>query len=230
MACSFANIENACGCLVGYSMPLKQADDTDISAYPVHVLNVDEVDLGEAASPSAYVALWNSDADNQAVGTLSVGSGSFCFSLSYKSGVTPPSKVLGIYTAPEPPAEFAWDYGATDADTTGAPLTEAEYLASVDAVFTAGNEVEGTPLTTGSNVQVDDFGNATDKVLFVQVDATEAAFTKWSVVGNSLQQNQPIDATFGSGASVIFKSTRAGKTIYITRDQTSFDGSLVLSR
>lgn len=230
MACSFSYIENGCGCLIGYNVPLKASDNTDITAYPVHVINVKGDDLGEASNPSAYVALWNGDTDNQAVGTLSVGAGSFCFVLSRKNGVTPPSKVVGSAETPPPPTNFNFDYGATDLDTTGAPHTEAEYIASVDAVYTASGEVGGAPLAPGSNVQVASFGNGTDKVLFVQIDASEAAFTKWSVVGDALQQNQPIDATFAAGSNVWFKSARAGKTIYITRAQTSFSGALVLSR
>lgn len=230
MACSFSYIENSCGCLIGYNVPLKQADNTDITAYPVHVLNVNGDDLGEAANPSAYVALWNGDEDNQAFGTLSVGTGSFCFVLSKVNGVTPPSKVLGTAEEPEPPVTFAYEYGATDADTTGEPLTESQYIDSVDDVFTAGDEVEGTPPETGAATISVTFTNETDQVLFIQVAASEAAFTKWSVVGDPLQQDQPIDATFGAGSNVWFKSTRDGKTIYITRAQTSFSGAVVLSR
>ena len=70
MGCSFAYVENSCGCLTGYTLPLKQADNTDITAYPVDVLNVNGIDLGEANTPSEYVILWNSDAANKAVGVL----------------------------------------------------------------------------------------------------------------------------------------------------------------
>jgi hypothetical protein len=230
MGCSFAYVENSCGCLTGYTLPLKQADNTDITAYPVDVLNVNGVDLGEANTPSEYVILWNSDAANKAVGVLSVGTGAFCFALSRIDNVVPPSKVLGSVVAPPPQVNFNFDYGFTAADTTGAALTEAQYLASVDDVYTAGTEVHGAPLAPGSNVQVVSFGNGTDKVLFMQIDATEAAFTMWSVVGDALQQNQPIDQTFGGGANVWFKSAHAGKTIYITRSQTSFAGPVLFSR
>jgi hypothetical protein len=230
MACSFGYIENACGCLIGYTLPLKAEDNTDISGYPVNVLNVNGDDLGEAASPSALVALWNSDNANKAVGTLSLGAGTYCFTLSYVKNVTPPSKITAAGGTPPAPTTFGFDYGATDLDTTGAAKTEAEYIASVDAVYTASGEVAGTPVDNGSNVQVDDFGNSTDKVLFMQVNGSEAAFTKWSVVGDSLQQNQPIDGTFGAGSNVWFKSTRGGKTIYITRSQTSFAAPVLFSR
>ena len=126
---------------------------------------------------------------------------------------------------------FLFKYGVTEADTTGDPLTEAEYLASVDATFTAGTELSGIADNSGADVVVDAFGNGTvDKICFVQVDPSQAAFTKWSEVGNPFQQNQPIDQSFGSGANVWFKSTRAGQTIYITRSQTSFVGSVIFSR
>lgn len=126
---------------------------------------------------------------------------------------------------------FLFKYGVTEADTTGAALTEADYLASVDATFTAGTEISGIADNTGADVVVDAFGNGSiDKVCFVQVASSEAAFTKWSEVGNPFQQNQPIDQSFGTGSNVWFKSTRAGQTIYITRSQTSFVGSVIFSR
>lgn len=237
MGCSFAYLENSCGCLTGYNLPLKQADNTDITSYPAHVLNVNNVDLGQATTPSEVVSLWNSDADDQAVGTLSLGPGSFCFTLSRVDGVVPPSSILATPVVAPPPANFNFNYGATAADTSGAALTESQYISSVDDVFTAAGEVAGVPLAPGSNVQVDDFGNATDKVLFMEIDETEAAFTKWSVVGDALQQNQPIDQTFGGGANAWFKTTMVsangalnGKTVYITRSQTSFAGPVLFSR
>ena len=231
MACSFSYIENSCGCLIGYNLPLKAADDSDITAYPIHALNINSVDLGEAASPSDYVTLWNGDTANQAVGTLSVGTGAYCFVLSKKTGVTtPPSKVLGSVETVTP-TNFNFEYGYTALDTTGAPPTEAEYIASVDTVFTASGEVAGTPEVTGSaTITVTSFGNGTDKVLFLEVDPSEAPFTLWSVVGDSLQQNQPIDATFGTGSNVWFKSTRGSDTIYLTRAQTSFGAAVIFSR
>lgn len=227
MACVFAYLEDACGCLTGYQLPLKEADNSDITAYPVHVLNVNSVDLGEAATPSAYISLWNGDAANQAVGILSLGGSNFCFHLSRIAGVTPPSKVLGASSV-VPPANFNFEYGETALDTTGGTPTEAQYKSSVDDVYTAGTEVAGTSLAPGSNINVD-FTNVTDKVLFIEVDASEAAFTKWSEVGNPLQQDQPIDAAF-AGTAVWFKTTRAGETLYITRAQTTFTGNIVLSR
>ena len=237
MACSFAYLEDSCGCLIGYQLPLKTVDNIDINSYPVDVLNVDEVNLGEAASPSAYVALWNSNVANQAVGILTVGTGAYCFNLSYIKDAAYPSRLLGLSGTP-PSLTGDFDYGATEADTTGDALTEAQYRSAVDDVYTASDEVPGVAVAPGANIQVNDFGNATDKVLFMLVyDDAEAAFTKWSVVGDPLQQNQPIDATFGTGSNVWFKSTMAsanpalnGRNVYITRGQTSFAGAVIFSR
>jgi hypothetical protein len=164
MPCPFANVENSCGCLIGYNEPLQTADAADITSYPVHVLNVNSVDLGIANTPSEYVALWNSNVDNQAFGTLSVGGGAFCFFLSRIIGVTPPSNVLGTFTPPPPPDQFSFEYGFTALDTTGTPPLESAYVSSVDDVFTADAELTGGPLDTGSDVQVDHFTNPSDKV------------------------------------------------------------------
>ena len=50
-----------------------------ITEYPVIVLNVEGNQLGIAGSPSEYVAIWNSDAENKKQGTLYVGNGAWCF-------------------------------------------------------------------------------------------------------------------------------------------------------
>lgn len=85
MACPFSNISNGCGCVIGYELPMQTVEDADISAYPVIVLNVDGLSLGEAHSPSEYVTIWNSNAANQAHGTLFVGTGAFCFYLKKRT-------------------------------------------------------------------------------------------------------------------------------------------------
>ena len=125
---------------------------------------------------------------------------------------TPPPVVVG----------FDYTYGQTDLDTTGAVPTEAEYVGSIVSGVTA------TAANTGDNVSAD-FTNTSDKVLYIEVPDTEAPFTMWTEVGNSLQQNQPIDPTF-AGSNVWFKTSTTGKTIYITRSQTSFGGEVILSR
>jgi SPX domain protein involved in polyphosphate accumulation len=95
MACVFSIIQNSCGCIIGYNLPLQTVDNVDITDFPVTVLNVNEVDLGNADTPDEYAALWNSDLDNQAFGQLYVGPGAFCFYLKTTS-LLPPSNVLAI--------------------------------------------------------------------------------------------------------------------------------------
>lgn len=175
------------------------------------------------------VTLSNPDGNMGVVtGITPTTAGGTTFVTSKSCGGVTYTYTLSIDGASSP---FLFKYGVTEADTTGAALTEAEYLASVDATFTAGTELSGIADNSGADVVVDDFGNgAVDKVLFVQVAASEAAFTKWSEVGNPFQQNQPIDQSFGTGANVWFKSTRDGQTIYITRSQTSYVGAVIFSR
>lgn len=181
--------------------------------------------------PSGQTSVTFPDADgnNGVVTSITpTTSGGTTFVASTSCGGTTYIYTLAIDGASSP---FLFKYGVTEADTTGAPLTEAEYLASVDTTFTAGTEISGIADDAGADVVVDAFGNgATDKVCFVQVASSQAAFTKWSEVGNPFQQNQPIDQSFGAGSNVWFKSTRAGETIYITRSQTSFVGSVIFSR
>ena len=188
------------------------------------------------------VTLPNADGNGGVVISITPNtSGGTTFVATTSCGGTTYVYTLAIDGASSP---FLFKYGVTEADTTGAALTEAEYLASVDATFTAGTELSGIADDSGADVVVDAFGNGTvDKVCFVQVAASEAAFTKWSEVGNPFQQNQPIDQSFykkdSNGDNIIpleqlsnvwFKSTRAGQTIYITRSQTSFVGSVIFSR
>ena len=113
-------------------------------------------------------------------------------------------------------------YGSTNLDTTTIDHTEAEFLASVI------NE-NISDFLLGQNINAGLY-NIFDKVFFVQVPNTEATFTKWSELGNPFSQDIPIDASFGSGTNLFFKSIRNGETIYITRYQTNFSGTIILSR
>lgn len=133
----------------------------------------------------------------------------------------------GLGTPVVPPVIPHFWFGFTELDTTGDPHTEAEYITSVDDTFSIGTE-ETRNLAEGADLMVDDFKNSADKVLFIQVPNTVPLFTRWSVVGDALQQNQPIDPGF-SGDSLIFKTVRDGYTLYVTRIQTSFGGPVVLN-
>lgn len=95
MAVNFSYIEDACGCLIGYSLPLMTEDNKLIVNYPVKIYNVNDVYIDDATTPSEVVSTWNSDSDNNPFGTLSLGNSAYSFTLSYVSGVLPPSKVIG---------------------------------------------------------------------------------------------------------------------------------------
>ncbi len=130
-------------------------------------------------------------------------------------------------TAVTPPVPgFTFDYGFTELDTTGTAPDEATYVASVDGVTTT----TGTIPNTGNDIQVNIFGNTSDKVLFIEVPATEQPLLYWSEEG-SPQLQQAIDQTFAGGNNVWFKSVHGSNTIYMTRFQTSFPmGAIILSR
>lgn len=166
---------------------------------------------------------WTAATDLTIDSFLLQGDGTYQLSVHYKS---PPNHIFNIKNKAVVISSFSFQYGNTLLDTTGNVPSESSYIGSVDVATL----LTGGPLTGGSNVQVADFGNATDKVLFIQVPATELPFTKWSEVGNALQQNQPIDPDYATGSNVFFKSTRAGAAIYVTRSQTTFGGAIILSR
>lgn len=133
---------------------------------------------------------------------------------------------------------FNYDYGSTDINTVTVPgfgslfPSESDFIASVDAVYTAGDELAGSEPNTGDTVTIESFGGSTsDRVKFVQMPASEAAFTKWSEEGNPFQQNQPIDQSFDFlSGNVWFKSVRDGNPIYMTYAQTIFTGAITFSR
>lgn len=225
MPCAFEAIENSCGCVIGYNVPLKTVDHVDITAFPVVVLNIAASEIRIANTPTEYAALWNSDTTDRAKGKLKPGQSAFCFFLPKVSGITPPSEVLGSNDT-VPVIHFTFLYGNTPLDTTGDEPLEADYVSSVDSGVIA----TGGTLVAGSNVQVSDFENLSDKVLFIEVPATEEPFTKWSEVGNALQQDQPIDPDYATGSNVWYRSIRGVDAIYFTRSQTTFTGAVILSR
>lgn len=126
---------------------------------------------------------------------------------------------------PDPGSIFTYNYGYTELDTTGEDeLPEGDY---VTALY-PGPRTDVGSLTQylGGIVTVPGFENDTDKVCWIWVPSSEAPFTKWSEVGNALQQDQPIDATYTAGTNAFFKTGN----FYVTRSQTSFAGAIILSR
>jgi hypothetical protein len=136
------------------------------------------------------------------------------------------------------PVAFSYDYGSTDINTVTTPgfgslfPSEQDFIDSVDAVFTAGDEITGSEPNTGDNVTIENFGSESDdRVRFIQMPSGEALFTKWSEEGNPFQQDQPIDSSFDpSSPNVWFKSVRDGNPIYMTYSQTIFTGAITFSR
>jgi hypothetical protein len=84
----------SCGtnCLV---LPMQTLIGTTTLSYPVGVFNVTGKLLGNAENQTAYMNLWNANAENQAYGTLAAGGDAMYFNLTFNNGVTPPSKVIG---------------------------------------------------------------------------------------------------------------------------------------
>lgn len=123
--------------------------------------------------------------------------------------------------------QYLIEFGYTELDTTGATPTEAEYLASIVAPT---SPTSMKYINIGDPLEVD-FPNTIDKVCFIKVPASETVKSLWSEIGNPLQQNQPIDPSYGSGSNVFFASPisgGAGGYYYITRSQTTFGGTIKL--
>lgn len=70
----------------------------ETTTYPVDVFNVNGVLIGQASTKAEYITLWNSDAANQVIGTLSAGSatGPFRFKLLVNTGQEAPDYVFGV--------------------------------------------------------------------------------------------------------------------------------------
>ena len=120
-------------------------------------------------------------------------------------------------------------YGATNLDTTIVNNAETDYILSANAVFASGADLLQSFIVNAPTITINSFSNIQDKVLFIQVPSTEPAFTKWSESGNPFQQNLNIDQSF-IGTELWFKTMLNGNTLYITRIQTRFTGSIILSR
>jgi hypothetical protein len=68
---------------------------TPTLSYPVGVFSVANMLVGNATTPAQYISLWNGDANNHAVGTLTAGSDSLHFVLTLNAGQTSPGFVIG---------------------------------------------------------------------------------------------------------------------------------------
>ena len=137
------------------------------------------------------------------------------------------STIGGVCSPAIAPINFR--YGFTELNTTVGSATETDFIASVDAVYNNITTQIGT-FTPGSNITVaNGFGNNVDKVMFIQLIASEPAFTKYSVINDAIQQGLAVDQTF-IGNHLFFKTMRNGESLYITRSQTIFPTGVIFSR
>lgn len=88
-------------CVCGYGVPniiylgMRDLDDNEVSTWPVTAYNINEEEIGDAGTRDQYIAQWNSDPANQAIGILGPGFGAFGFTLVLIPGQTAPPWVIG---------------------------------------------------------------------------------------------------------------------------------------
>jgi hypothetical protein len=99
----YSHYKNHCICPTSeIYLPLKDLDGNDVPGYPVNVYNVNEELIGTAINKAQFITVWNSDADNQLVGTLENLIGPMSFKLLLNRGQTAPPYVIGDYTGTMP--------------------------------------------------------------------------------------------------------------------------------
>lgn len=75
---------------------MKTLEGEEVGGWPVYVYNVNEVQLAVAENKEQYIAIWNSDAANSAIGKLSGANGPFFFVLTTKRhDIVIPEYVIG---------------------------------------------------------------------------------------------------------------------------------------
>jgi hypothetical protein len=77
------------------SLVMKNLGGTATIGYPVGVFSVAKKLLGNATTPTQFISLWNADANNHTIGTLTAGTDSLHFTLTVNSGQTSPGFVTG---------------------------------------------------------------------------------------------------------------------------------------
>jgi hypothetical protein len=95
----YNHYKNHCVCpTTEVYLPLKDLEGDDVPGYPVDVYNVNEEMIGVANNKNQYITVWNSDPDNQLIGTLENLIGPMSFKLKLNRGQTAPPYVIGVYT------------------------------------------------------------------------------------------------------------------------------------
>jgi YD repeat-containing protein len=77
------------------ALQMKTMAGTATPSYPVGVFSTAKKLLGNATTATQYISLWNADASNHVIGTLSAGSDSMHFTLTVNSGQIAPNCVTG---------------------------------------------------------------------------------------------------------------------------------------
>ncbi len=76
-------------------LPMKDLNGNDVYTFPVQAYNVNVAAIGAANNKDEYIAVWNSDPANQAIGILSGAVGPFLFTLAVNPGQVIPPWVIG---------------------------------------------------------------------------------------------------------------------------------------
>lgn len=77
------------------NIPMQTFAHTLSLSYPVGVFSVANKLLGNATTPAQYISLWNGDANDHTIGTLTAGSDSLHFNLTVNIGQSSPGFVTG---------------------------------------------------------------------------------------------------------------------------------------
>lgn len=134
----------------------------------------------------------------------------------------------GPYVPPAIRQSFDIRFGTTTLSTVFTDPSETDYINSViDAL--AVNTYTTKPIYNGDVCAAGPFNNLTNKVLFVLVPQEQEIFTKWSILGDNIQKDLPIDSNFLPINSVIFRTAIGSNTAYIIRFQTALAAPLILS-
>lgn len=84
------------------SVGMRDLSCNETGTYPVTVYNVNAESIGVAGTKAQYISIWNSDPDNQAVGTLMSGYGPFGFKILLNDGQTiDECDIIGVSTGDE---------------------------------------------------------------------------------------------------------------------------------
>jgi YD repeat-containing protein len=78
-----------------YILSMQTFNGTNTIGYPVGVFNVNGQLIGNATTSAEFVAMWNGNAANQAVGTIVATADPLKFNITVNAGKTPPPNVTG---------------------------------------------------------------------------------------------------------------------------------------